>query len=43
MLKAALTPHVSDYTMEMKYENFTDEQGGDITWEIVEKVTASGR
>ena len=37
MLKAALSPHVSDYTMEFSYEIATDDKS-DMTWEIVEKV-----
>ncbi|KAB5559754.1 von Willebrand factor type A domain-containing protein [Coniochaeta sp. 2T2.1] len=39
MLKAALTPHVKDYTLEVKYEpkpNKTDDEDADF--EIIEKV-----
>ncbi|KAB5546956.1 von Willebrand factor type A domain-containing protein [Coniochaeta sp. 2T2.1] len=39
MLKAALTPHVRDYTLEVKYEpkpNKTDDEDADF--EIIEKV-----
>jgi Vault protein inter-alpha-trypsin domain/von Willebrand factor type A domain len=35
MLKGALTPHIKDYTMEVKYENADEE------FEIVESVTES--
>lgn len=38
MLKAALSPHVSDYTMEVNYEIATDDKS-DMTWQMVEKVT----
>lgn len=38
MMKGALFPHVSDYTMEVKYEKSMDEED-DATWEMVEKVT----
>lgn len=45
MLKGALSPHISDYTMEVGYENpGNDEQeGDDMSWELVEKVTDSLR
>jgi hypothetical protein len=35
MLKGALTPHVSDYTLEIKYEN------SDEDFELIERVTDS--
>ena len=38
MLKAALSPHISDYTMDVNYEIATDDKR-DMTWEMVEKVT----
>ncbi|KAK3393949.1 von Willebrand factor type A domain-containing protein [Podospora didyma] len=37
MLKASLTPHVKDYTLEVKYEAEST-QGSDDDFEIVEKV-----
>ena len=42
MLKGALSPHVSDYTMEIRYEQSADEEV-DMSWEVVEKVTDSLR
>ncbi|KAK3991268.1 von Willebrand factor A domain-containing protein 5A [Cladorrhinum sp. PSN332] len=44
MLKASLTPHVSDYTLEVKYEKDTDAPppyDNDDDFEIVEKVMDS--
>ena len=38
MLKAALTPHITDYTLECKYEN---EAAVDDDFEIIEKVADS--
>lgn len=38
MLKAAISPHVSDYSMEIKYGKSTDEEG-DMTWKMIGKVT----
>lgn len=35
MLKAALTPHINDYTLEVKYEA---DQGSDDDFELIEKV-----
>ncbi len=40
MLKGALSPHVSDYSLEVKYEASRNEDD-DVNWELVEKVTDS--
>jgi hypothetical protein len=40
MLKGALSPHVNDYTLEVKYSNSELDEGDD-EFEIVEKVTDS--
>lgn len=44
MLKGALSPHVNDYTLEVKYakdENMTLDDEDDDDFEIIEKVTDS--
>lgn len=38
MLKAALTPHVNDYTLEIKYEGDYENKDEDMDFEIIEKV-----
>lgn len=38
MLKGALSPHIYDYTMEVKYKG-ESEQSQDMEWDLVEKVT----
>lgn len=45
MLKGALSPHISDYTMEVRYEiPVNDEQEeDDMSWMLVEKVADSLR
>lgn len=40
MLKGALSPHISDYSMEIRYES---DEGDDMSWEVVEKVIDSLR
>jgi hypothetical protein len=40
MLKGALSPHVNDYTLEVKYSNTTPDEKDD-DFEIIEKVTDS--
>lgn len=40
MLKGALSPHVSDYSLEVKYEASRNEDD-DVNWELVEKVADS--
>ncbi len=37
MLKGALSPHVFDYTMEVKYESLSG-QDHDMEWDLVERV-----
>ncbi|KAK4695657.1 hypothetical protein P7C71_g2127, partial [Lecanoromycetidae sp. Uapishka_2] len=37
MLKGALSPHICDYTMEVKYEHQSD-RDQDMEWDLVEKV-----
>lgn len=38
MLKAALTPHIMDYTLDIKYEADSEKGDGDSDFEIIEKV-----
>ncbi|KAJ9143186.1 von Willebrand factor A domain-containing protein 5A [Coniochaeta hoffmannii] len=38
MLKASLTPHITDYNLELKYQPDTDSDDTDTDFEIVEKV-----
>ncbi|OIW30703.1 hypothetical protein CONLIGDRAFT_613917 [Coniochaeta ligniaria NRRL 30616] len=41
MLKAALTPHIKDYSLEIKYEADSKDGGEDMDFEVIEKVMDS--
>lgn len=43
MLKAALTPHITDYSLEVKYAEAQEKSDTDDDFEIIEKVTDSLR